>query len=73
LTVYAVLHNPCIYESAAGVKSLHWSKRGALRAMIALQYEAWVQAREDFIRYGDGDSMIESYTWTGIKQIEVQA
>lgn len=38
MKVYAVMHNDCIYESAASVISLHCSKQGAVRAMIKFKF-----------------------------------
>lgn len=37
MIVYAVMHNPCVYESDFGVSSLHASKTGAAEAMDKLK------------------------------------
>lgn len=36
--------NGCVYESSAALVSLHVTKRGALRAMIAHQRQRWEEA-----------------------------
>jgi len=47
--VWGFFFNDCIYESAPALVSLHVTKRGAVRAMIAHQNELW----EDALSPGD--------------------
>ena len=44
-TLYGFFYNYNVYESAPVLVSLHASKRGALRAMIAHQSVAWKELR----------------------------
>lgn len=48
--VYALMHNPCVYESAAGLLSLHATRKGAWRAKIAHAWKREVDHREDYLR-----------------------
>lgn len=46
MTLYGFFHSSCIYESAHGLVSLHQSKAGAYRAMVAAQRHEWERERE---------------------------
>lgn len=46
-TVYGFFYSDCLYESAPALQSLHRTKRAALKAMIAFQYEKWVACRDN--------------------------
>lgn len=46
--IYAFVHNPCFYESVAGVVSLHFKKPDAYRAMRRRKiddYDQWYNER----------------------------
>ena len=45
MTLYGFFWTDCIYESGMMLQSLHRSKMGALRAMIAAQAERWEACR----------------------------
>lgn len=47
MTLYGFFHCDCIYESAYGLVSLHASKAGAYRAMVAYQWDRWEEARDE--------------------------
>ena len=45
MTLYGFFWTDCIYESGLMLQSLHRSKMGALRAMIAFQSARWEACR----------------------------
>ncbi|CAN7450287.1 hypothetical protein LJR066_002823 [Acidovorax sp. LjRoot66] len=45
MNVYGFFHNDCYHESAPRLVSLHATKRGAFKAMIAHQYAMCVEDR----------------------------
>lgn len=47
MTLYGFFFNSCIYESAAALVSLHETKAGAYRAMVATQRANWELARDE--------------------------
>lgn len=47
LTVYAFMHNDCVFESSAYPVSLHESKADAWRAMHRHQFAAWEKAQRE--------------------------
>jgi hypothetical protein len=46
MTLYGFFFNSCIYESAEALVSLHETKAGAYRAMVADQRAEWERARD---------------------------
>lgn len=49
--LYGFFYTSSIYESASELVSLHRTKRGAVKAMIAHQYAAWVEANKQRRRW----------------------
>ena len=45
MTFYGFFWTDCVYESGLMLQSLHRSKMGALRAMIAAQAARWEECR----------------------------
>lgn len=52
--VFAFEWCSCIYESGFSLVSLHDTKRGALKAMIAAANIRWQESRDGQLMYGGG-------------------
>lgn len=46
MTLYGFFHNPMVYESSAGLVSLHVSKASAWKACRKAQWDAWMRDRD---------------------------
>jgi len=53
-SVFAFEWCSCIYESGFSLESLHDTKRGALKAMIAAANLRWQESRDGQLMYGGG-------------------
>ena len=80
MKVYAYVYCPCIYESAEGVVSLHFTEEWANAAMNAaklLDYEQWKQGQQwakDNPEYGiapETEYKESDYTYHSIKVKEI--
>lgn len=47
MKLYGFFYCDCIYESAHELVSLHETKAGAYRAMVAYQWARWEEARDE--------------------------
>lgn len=52
--VFAFEWTSCIFESAFGIVSLHTTKRGAFKAMVAEANKRWQEDRNSQLMYGGG-------------------
>lgn len=72
---YGFLYTECIYESAAAVVSLHWTKAGAYRAMNRFLFDKWQEYNTDKFRKkyaGRGTKALnQRFEWWGIKEFAI--
>jgi len=50
--VFAFEWTSCVFESAFGIVSLHTTKRGAFKAMVAEANKRWQTDRDNQLSYG---------------------
>jgi hypothetical protein len=76
MKIYVVLHNPCIYESAAAPIGYFHSLQSAYHCMRKAILEEYNEKREAVLLYGHwlrrGKKYLDSQWW-GISNVEVQA
>lgn len=72
---YAFMYSGCVYESAAAVVSMHWTKAGAYRAMNRYLFDRWQEHNTDPYRKkytGRGTKVIDTrFQWWGIKEFAI--
>jgi hypothetical protein len=65
MILFGYFRNPCIFESAAGLVSLHLTKAGAWAALRREKWQLEVNARELALRHG--------HSGKGSKPLEYEA
>lgn len=73
MTLYGYCHNPCTYESAEALISLHQSKAGAWRALRQRVWDLAADGREYHLQYGGQSDAYREPHWSThrIREYEV--
>jgi len=69
-TVYAFEFCPCFHESEFGIVSMHKTKRGAFKALLAHKNQHWHDQRRQVLEYGKAWGKLVDVGWMELWRIK---